>query len=116
MTKHFSGPLGSYPDRDEFQIGSILVWVIRSSGGSSDEEHSACLCRADKIFPALESDIVKVEELAKVSVGSSTPATVIGITIEPDGSASYECTFFDGEHEDEFISIKRTAGGDLVEA
>ncbi|WP_445769493.1 hypothetical protein [Rheinheimera sp.] len=112
MKKRLSDPLGSYSDRDEFQIGRMLVWVIYPS----DEDRSACLYRAEKIFSVLESDIVKVEERVTVSAGSSTPATVIGITIEPDGSASYECTFFDGEHEDEFISIKRNVGGGLVAA
>lgn len=112
MTKRLSGPLGSYSDRDEFQIGKTLVWVMYPP----DEDRSACLYRAERIFPVLESDIAEVEELATVSAGSSTPAMVIGITIELDGSASYECTFFDGEHEDEFISIKRSAGGGLVAA
>lgn len=110
MMKRLSGPLGSYPDRDEFQIGRFLVWVKYPSG----KDRLACLRNAEEIFPDLESDIVKVEELATASIGSSVPATVAGITIEADRSASYVCTFFDGEYEDEFISIRRDSGGNLV--
>jgi hypothetical protein len=112
MTTRLSGPLGSYPDRDEFQVGRMLVWVKYPSG----KDRVACLRNAEKILPDLESDVAKVEELATVSVGSSVPATVAGITIDADSSASYGCIFCDGEHEDEFISIHRESGGRLVAA
>lgn len=110
MKKRLSGPLGSYPDRDEFQIGTMLIWVKYPPG----QDRLVCLDRAEKILPILESDIVKAEQLATACVGSSVQATVIGIAIETDGSASYDCTFFDGEHEDTFISIDRASGGGLV--
>ena len=110
MTKRLSGPLGSYPDRDEFQIGAMLIWVKYPS----NKDRLSCLHRAEEILPDLESDVAKVEELATARAGCTVPATVIGITIEADGSAAYECTFFDGEYEDELISIHREPGGDLV--
>lgn len=110
MKNRLLSPLGSYPDQDEFQIGGILVWVKYTS----NKNRVICLQKAEEILPVLESDIAKVEELATTSAGSTIPATVIGITIETNGSAAYECTFFDGEHEDEYISIVRDSIGNLV--
>jgi hypothetical protein len=110
MTKRLSGPLGSYADRDEFQIGQTLVWVKYPP----NQNRVSLLSRAEELFPVLEFDISKVEELATKAIGSSISASVIGITIEPDSSASYMCTFFDGEYEDEFISVNRMIDGSLV--
>ncbi|HIC8860555.1 MULTISPECIES: hypothetical protein [Aeromonas] len=109
MTNRLLNLLGSYPKCDEFQIGRLLIWVEYPSG----KNRVACLRNAEEILPELESDISRVEELAAISIGSSVPATVAGIRIEADRSASYECTFFDGEHEDEFITIRRDSGGYL---
>lgn len=112
MTKRLSGSLGSYLERDEFQIGTMLVWVKYPS----NKDRLSRWQRAEEILPVLESDVSRVEELATARAGCAVPATVIVITIEADGSAAYECTVFDGEHEDEFISIIREPGGDLVAA
>jgi hypothetical protein len=76
-------------------------------------DRQACLRKAEAILPTLEADVANVEKLAACVVDSSVPATVIGITIEADGSASYTCTFSEGEYEDEFISIKRNTNGVL---
>ncbi|MGL6262557.1 hypothetical protein ACSZMC_01075 [Aeromonas jandaei] len=109
MTNRLLSLLGSYPECDEFQIGRLLVWVEYPSG----RDRLACLRNAEAILPELESDISRVEELAAMSIESAVPATVTGIRIEAERSASYECTFFDGEHEDEFITISRDSGGYL---
>ena len=110
MTKRLTGALGSHADRDEFQIGQTLVWVKYPP----NQNRVSLLSRAEKLFPVLEFDISKVEELATKAIGSSISASVIGITIESDSSASYMCTFFDGEYEDEFISVNRMIDGCLV--
>jgi hypothetical protein len=110
MTKRLSHPLGSYADRDEFQIGRTLVWVKYPP----NENRISLLSKAEELLPVLEFDVSKVEELATKTIGSSISATVIGVTIEPDSSASYTCTFFDGEFEDVYIFINRKIDGSLV--
>jgi hypothetical protein len=72
------------------------------------------LRRAEDILPTLEADIEEVERIVTVHVGGPVPAEVIGIRIEADGSASYDCTFFDGEHEDELTSVNRDVKGHLA--
>jgi hypothetical protein len=109
MTTRLSGPLGSWDDRDEFQIGTTLVWVNYTSAASRDLQ----LSKAEALLPALERDVSTVEELVRKTVGSSVGATVAGIAIRPDGSSTYQCTFFGGDHEDEFFSVERKANGDL---
>lgn len=110
MLKRLSGPLTAYPDRDEFQIGRMLVWVRYPIG----QDRSACLTRAEELLPSLELDISKAAELATREKGSTVPATVAGIMIEADGSASYDCTFFDGEHEGDFLTVHRDSAGGLT--
>ncbi len=55
-----------------------------------------------------------VEEIATKSKNSTVTAQVIGLLINPDGSASYECTFFDGAHEDELVCVGRRKDGGLI--
>ena len=74
------------------------------------------LSKAEELLPTLEFDIAKVEEIATKTIGSLISATVIGITIEPDSSALYDCTFFAGKYEDECIFINRKIDGALVVA
>lgn len=75
---------------------------------------AAQICAAEKRLPALEADIPSVEEQVANTLGSTVPAQVIGIHIEPDGSAVYDCTFFGGEHEDPFFAVSREPDGGLV--
>jgi len=88
----------------------VLVWVKYVPGKSRAEQIS----EAEEWLPLLEADVPSVEELVANAVGSSAPATLIGITIKPDGSAHYDCTFFEGAHEDEFFDVYREPNGRLV--
>jgi len=88
----------------------VLIWV----NYASSKDRLTVLHAAEVRLPALEVDISKVEELATKKLDSVVPATAIGIRIETDGSATYECTFFDGEFEDRFVSIKRGCDGSLI--
>ena len=103
-------PLSSYPDRDEFQIGRVLVVVKYDQARARAEQVS----EAGERLHFFEADILSVEALVEKAVSSTYPATVIGIHIEPDGTASYDCTFFKGEHEDEFFGVHRATNGRLT--
>lgn len=101
--------LGQYEDRDEFQVDELIVWVTYAP----TQDRATQLRRAEALFPLLESDIQKVEELTTQTVGSSVKATAIGLLIRPDGSASYQCTFFGGSHDDQFVDVERGTDGAL---
>ncbi|MBC3919012.1 hypothetical protein H8L32_16090 [Undibacterium sp. CY18W] len=105
MDSVLSGPLGSYPDRDEFQIARMLVWVYYLDG----DERALQLSKANGIFPAIQADIPKVEVMASRVSGENTK--VIGISIKPDGSTIYTCR--QDDHEDS-IDIVRTVAGRLM--
>jgi hypothetical protein len=101
--------LVSYPNCDEFQLDRVLVFV------SYDQvrDRSRQLIDAENRLPALVADISTVEQIVKDHVNSTTSATVIGIRIQPDGTASYDCTFFDGEYEDQPFYVTRLGTGEL---
>lgn len=67
MDSGLSGPLGSYPDRDEFQIGRMLVWVYYLEG----EDRLLRLSKANAIFPALLAETLKVEVMASKVAGNN---------------------------------------------
>jgi hypothetical protein len=104
--------LGSYPDSktDEFQVGSMLVWVKYSPEKSRDLQ----LAEAEELFAEIEEEIPSIADLVTSSLGSSTPATVRGISISPDRSVDYDCTFFDGEYFDQSFFVHREPNGDLL--
>jgi hypothetical protein len=110
MVSRLSGPLGSDEDRDEFQIGRMLIWVRYAP----NQTRSLVLSKAKELLPLLESDIPAVEALVTRTIGSEFSDEVAGIMIELDGSASYTCTFFDGKYEGEFIAVKRTSAGEFI--
>jgi hypothetical protein len=106
----FSCLLGTYPDgTDEFQIGSRLVFVSYAPEKSRRQQ----LSDAEYRFVTLEQDISKVVALVTSYVGSTVKSEVIGIRIHPDGTASYDCTFFDGEYTDKFFYVARSQVGEL---
>lgn len=109
MTARLMEPLGSYPDYDEFQIGRMLIWVKYAP----DIDRAFQLAEADKRLLILEDDIPALEQLVTMKVCSSVSAKVIGIHIEPDGLAEYDCTFYEGVHEDEICSVSRLPNGKL---
>ncbi|MBI3727851.1 MAG: hypothetical protein HY254_05900 [Burkholderiales bacterium] len=102
-----SGPLGSYPGRDEFQIGRMLVSVYYLEG----EDRILWLSKANAIFPALLAEIPKVEAMASKLAGNNLYLQIIGISIKPDGSARFLC-----RHDDDgyIIGIFRTDDGRLT--
>lgn len=112
MTARLIEQLGSYPDYDEFQIGRMLIWVKYAP----DIDRAFQLAEADKRLLVLEDDIPAVEQLVTMKVCSSVSAKVIGIHIEPDGLAEYDCTFYERYervHEDEIFSVSRLPNGKL---
>lgn len=107
MDSELIGPLGSYPDRDEFQIGRMLVWVYYLEG----EDRILRLSKANAIFPTLLAEIPKVEVMAGKVAGNDLYLQIIGISIKPDGSARYSC-----RHDDDrdIIGLFRTDDGRLT--
>ena len=95
--------LTSYPHCDEFQVDRMLVFVSYDQA----KDRRTQLLMAETRLPLLECEIPKVVHLLTAQVGSQVSATVIGIRIEPDGTASYDCTFFDVEFEDRFFYVFR---------
>jgi len=107
MEGELSDPLGSYPDRDEFQIGRMLVWVYYLDGA----ERELRLSEANAIFSTLLVDIPNVELVARAAVGSGICLELMGISIKPDNQAIYAYMYDD---EENFISVTRTADGRLL--
>ncbi len=79
----------------------------------SQTDYPLCLNKADTLLPGLIADIDAVEVKAAQSVESDAPSSVFGIWIEPDGSASYTCGFFDGKMEGELVEVERSQEGVL---
>ncbi len=104
--------LTSYPHCDEFQVDRILVFV--SYDQATDRRTQLLL--AENRLPLLECEIPDVVHLLSAHVGSQVIATVIGIRIEPDGTASYDCKFFDGDFEDQYFYVSRAKSGELTVA
>jgi hypothetical protein len=101
--------LGSHPNCDEFQVDSIVVFVSYDAVRTRREQ----LVDAERRLATLEQDSPKVQALVAAHVGSAIQATVVGIRIQPDQSSSYDCTFFDGEYEDQFFYVFRAPLGEL---
>ena len=76
-------------------------------------DYSARLRNADTLLPALIADIGAVEVIATEAVKSDAPSKVFDIWIEPDGTASYTCGFFEGEMTDELVIVERSQQGIL---
>ena len=76
-------------------------------------ECTAYLRRADALLPTLIADMAAVEQIATQAVGSDAPSKVFDIWIEPDGTASYTCGFFDGKMEDQLVDVERSQEGVL---
>ncbi|MFZ6778140.1 hypothetical protein ACO0LD_15015 [Undibacterium sp. Ji83W] len=108
MDDELSGPLGSYPDRDEFQIGRMLVWVYYLEG----DDRLLRLSKANAIFPALLAEISKVEVMASKFAGNNLYLQIIGISIKPDGIAKYTCRHEDDDENE--IDIVRAGDGRLM--
>lgn len=102
--------LTSYPNCDEFQVDRMLVFV--SYDQATDRRTQLLL--AENRLSLLESEIANVVLLLNAHLGSPASATVIVIRIEPDGTASYDCTFFDGEFEDRLFYVSRAKSGELT--
>jgi hypothetical protein len=97
-----SNELGSYPDREEFQVERVIVWVKIPSRGS----RAAWLERADQIFEdvwqaipaavaaAQQESRARIPEFWRAHEEAGTvgePMSVLGIWIDPTtGSADYE--------------------------
>lgn len=103
-----SRPLSTYPDRDEFQMGRMLVWVFYLDR----EDRLSRLSMANSIFPALLAEIPKVEVMASKLAGNGQYLQVIGISIKPDGSTRYSCRHEDDDENE--IHIVRTGDGRLM--
>lgn len=99
---HPPNTLGSYPDREEFQVERVIVWVEVSSHGS----RAAWLEQADRMFEGVWRAIPAVVAAAQQASRSAIPEfwkafdetgaagavlAVRGIWIDPvSGSADYE--------------------------
>jgi hypothetical protein len=99
---YLSGPLGSYPDRVEFQVGTTIVQVVLPRHGTRD----AWLARANQIFETIWRDIPRVISAAQKASRTELPEfwkahdeagtadqqlAVRGIWIEPaKGTADYD--------------------------
>src|SRR4051794_28137798 len=46
MSRHLTDAIGSYPDRDEFQVGRVIVSVTTPA----DDSRAAWLARANELF------------------------------------------------------------------
>src|SRR5690242_4801575 len=101
--------LASHPNCDEFQVDRMLVFVSYDPA----RDRSNQLIEAEARLPCLEGDIPAVERLVTTHACSDVNATVIGIRVGTDGTASYDCTFIDDEREDEFFHVARTTTGEL---
>jgi hypothetical protein len=101
--------LTSYPNCDEFQVGSLLVFVTYTA----EQSRTWQIHEAERRLIDLEPEVPNVEALVTTYTGSTVPSEVISIRIYPDGTASYDCTFFDGEYEDKFFYVSRSTMGEL---
>jgi hypothetical protein len=100
--QHLSNPIGSYPDREEFQVGRVIVWVELPSHGS----RAAWLKQANLIFEGVWRDVPTVVSAAQQAsralipefwkghdeAGTASEQLVVwGIWIDSaEGSADYE--------------------------
>ena len=131
-----SGALGSYEDREEYQVERTIVWVMIPEGSS----RSACLDQGDMLFSPVWSGIPDVLTLARQSSRQASPEfwcvhdltqpaedvlAVWGIWLDPDtGGASYQVGInyeFSFKHpelpefpEEEQIMVERSADGRLT--
>lgn len=98
--RHLRGCLGSYPDREEFLVERVLVWVMIPNQDLRRE----LIQRADQRFEEIWSALPKVQMEAQResrtiipkfwerhdAAGTSDEQFIVyGIWIEPDGSAQY---------------------------
>jgi len=131
-----SGALGSYDDREEYQVDRTIIWVMLPEGGS----RAAWLEQGDTLFGPIWSAIPEVLALARQTSREAVPEfwqvhdltqtaedvlAVWGIWLDPDtGSASYqvgnnfELSFKQPElpefPEDADIMVERSADGSLT--
>ena len=102
-----SGPLGSYEDKEEFQVDRTLVWVEISSRS----ERQASIDKANELLPAIWDSNGLIISVAEQALRKINPAfwsshdsagttkellSIWGITINPDtGLANYHvgCNF-----------------------
>lgn len=132
---YLTNALGSYPDREEFQVGRVIVWVrIPSHAG-----RSMWLERADQLFEEVWQAVPEVLSAAERESRALIPEfwkahdeagtagehlAVRGIWIDPaTGVADYEvgCNH-DSENPSGLselpdgysILVSRSAGGDLL--
>ncbi|SRR5579885_3157947 len=99
---HDSNKLGSFPDREEFQVGQVIVWVKIPPHGN----RATWLERANSIFeqvwPSIPAVISAAELVSRTLVpefwkaydqagAADNPLSVQGIWIDSaSGSADYE--------------------------
>lgn len=102
-------PLGRYEDRDEFQVGRLLVHVLRGAGDDADVARE----RAEGRLDALQGAFPEVCALVGQASGIDGAIECMGLWIHVDGSADYECTSFDDGCEEIFVTVHRDPGGAL---
>jgi len=131
-----SGALGSYEDREEYQVERTIVWIMIPEGLS----RSACLSEGDRLFGPVWNRIPDVLMLARQASRQANPEfwrvhdltqtaeavlAVWGIWLDPDtGGASYQVGNsyeFSSEHperpevpEEEQVMVERSADGRLT--
>ena len=133
---YLSGPLGSYPDREEFQVDRTIINVMLPAHG----DRRAWLARADELFEdvwrAVPLVILAAQQNSRVTLQefwkahdeagtSSEQLAVWGIWIDPEtGAADYHVgcnhVFMDhapaalpGLPDDYTISVHRNPTGHL---
>jgi hypothetical protein len=136
MTRlHHSNALGSYPNREEFQIGQVIVWVMIPAHGRRD----AWLERGDRLLDEVWEAIPAVLSAAQRESRTLIPEfweahdkagtageqlTMLGIWIDPTtGSADYEVGCNHGFEstiglpelpDGHSIAVSRDSGGGLL--
>ena len=98
-------PLCSQPDWDQFQFGTMLVFVHFRA----DDDRAMQLRMAEPMLPALEADVERVQAFARRQAGEPG-ASVVAIHIHADGAARYDITVDD---EGEILVVTRRVGGEL---
>ncbi|HZZ81025.1 MAG TPA: hypothetical protein VFE62_21165 [Gemmataceae bacterium] len=132
--QYLTGPIGSYPDREEFQVDRVIVWVKIPTAN----DYVDWLDRADDQFPTIWQARFKVMLVAESALRSMFPKVweshdttkstqdlvmLRGIWIDPrTGTADYDVWCPDalenwdeqGEEPSDFVIVTRDPKGALT--
>jgi hypothetical protein len=107
--KQLIAHLGKYEERDEFQIGRMLVNVMHDQS----DDRNVTLDRAEQQLDALLRAMPDVLVLAGNALGFDCDAQCFGLWIYGDGSADYHCGSFGVGSTEGTTTIHRDADGAL---